>query len=786
MIKRIKQLKNIGTFSDFVSNPPIQLDKLTFIYGLNTYGKTTLTDIFRSIKTNDFSILESRKSIPSVSFNQNVVLSYKNDDQQKEQEIKVNNNTWENNKLHNHIEIFSSEFIHENLFTGLSIERANKENFTQFILGDTGVGLAKEIKELSQKLNKLKRELPNKRPNFVKNSSIQEVQNFININIDAFNIEDLRVQYSSKYTELKAEQEKLKEPQVILSKPTPQEIIINSYQAENIIKNINAILSSGFQNISEEALAKVNQHISLNFKDHDKAENWIKTGKDNLKDESCSFCGQKLENAKDLIDAYNQFFNEKYNHFVNELESNFSKHKSLLASEKFDLKSKITNNINKAKSFNDIAKVDLIDHVLEDIIELSEKLQQEEVERLRQNTLNECEKLFEQKQLKPHKAVDPYDATNFIDKIQEYINTAIKINVELKKVTELIVEYKEKYNDLGKLQEELRENETAISKIDINIKRIEQNTSCELYRTSEAEINSLQEDIAEKETNLETNQTSYLTSYYTKIDSLFKQFGSKNFTLEKASSNRGNQPVYSLKVKFHNQDINEKDFAKVFSESDKRALALAVFWTKIELLSAEEKAETILVLDDPVTSFDENRISKSINLFKDALKELAQVVVLTHYPSFIKRFFEITHKGQSGINFLEIQRKNQSSVIKRCDIDKIVKSDYHQAYEKITGYINGEHENCIKSELRKFLETAYLPHFYPHKFRQAKLEGVDISSLGDRIDYIFSDQVEVKNKFHFFRENTNPEAHIYTSNNIEDVKSFADDMMNYLYSVNYN
>ena len=103
MIKRIKQLKNIGTFSDFVSNPPIQLEKLTFIYGLNTYGKTTLTDIFRSIKTNDFSILESRKSIPSVSFNQNVVLSYKNDDQQKEQEIKVNNNTWENNKLHNHM-----------------------------------------------------------------------------------------------------------------------------------------------------------------------------------------------------------------------------------------------------------------------------------------------------------------------------------------------------------------------------------------------------------------------------------------------------------------------------------------------------------------------------------------------------------------------------------------------------------------------------------------------------------------------------------------------------------
>ena len=47
--------------------------------------------------------------------------------------------------------------------------------------------------------------------------------------------------------------------------------------------------------------------------------------------------------------------------------------------------------------------------------------------------------------------------------------------------------------------------------------------------------------------------------------------------------------------------------------------------------------------------------------------------------------------------------------------------------------------------------------------------------------YIFSENEEVKNKFHSFRENTNPDAHIFTSNNIEDVRSFAEEMFDYLY-----
>lgn len=785
MIKRIRKINNIGTFSNYNASPPIQLEKLTFIYGLNTYGKTTLTDIFQSIKKDNFSLLETRKSIPSVVFNQQVELNYKLSNSPQEQGLKVQNSEWSNNQLKENIEIFSTEFIHENLFTGLSVERSNKENFTRFILGNTGVDLAREIKTKSQNLNRLNKELSVKLPDFVKHKNNQEVNDFINLDITSFNLEELKTEYSTKQLVINKEKEQLKAPEKIIEQASPNQVQVPEYDLLlKTINIINSLLNSDFKNISDEALKKVNAHIESNFKNEEIAENWIKTGKENIKETNCSFCGQELNNVSDLIEAYNQFFNQEYISYIEKLEKDYSDNKEIISSIRFTLKNGFISESIKANTFNEIIKDDNLKEKITQLNNQIELIDDEKLNNLISDSLTEIEALFNEKRLKPHTSIGSFNVVTIQEELTDYIDRAKSLNEKIQEIIDLINVYKEKYNDIEKLKSDITQKEEALQKIDYKIKRIEQDTACETYKNSLLEINNLKTEITQKESELENNQTTYLQDYYNNIDDLFKQFGSRNFTLEKNSSTRGLQPVYSLKVKFHNEDINEKDFAKVFSESDKRALALAVFWTKIKMKTDEEKANTILILDDPVTSFDDNRVSKSIDLFKGAISELNQIIVLTHYPNFIKRFFEKTHNELSNIKFLELKKDSQTSKIEDCDIDKIIKSDYQLTYEKITGYINGEHENCIKGDLRKFLESCYLPHFFPHKLVQAKNEGVDLSKLGKKIDYIFSEQEEVKNKFHSFRENTNPDAHIFTSNNVEDVKSFAHEMMSYLYTNN--
>ena len=74
-IGRIKEIKNIGTFANFQNGASLGFEKLTFIYGFNTYGKTTLADIFQSLKLGDPEIIQSRKTIPQQNILQKVVIT---------------------------------------------------------------------------------------------------------------------------------------------------------------------------------------------------------------------------------------------------------------------------------------------------------------------------------------------------------------------------------------------------------------------------------------------------------------------------------------------------------------------------------------------------------------------------------------------------------------------------------------------------------------------------------------------------------------------------------------
>ena len=62
MIERIKSIKNIGAYGNS-GNGQIKLDRFSYIYAANTYGKTTFCDIIRSLKTLDCSYILKRRRI---------------------------------------------------------------------------------------------------------------------------------------------------------------------------------------------------------------------------------------------------------------------------------------------------------------------------------------------------------------------------------------------------------------------------------------------------------------------------------------------------------------------------------------------------------------------------------------------------------------------------------------------------------------------------------------------------------------------------------------------------
>jgi AAA15 family ATPase/GTPase len=120
MLCRIAEIKNVGTFSQCnASNVPFE--KITLIYGRNTYGKSTLGDIFYSLEKNQHDVVLARKSIPAPQDGdaQTIKFKFAAEGENEGQGLSLfRNNTWQQRLRDSHrLKTFNDAFYHDHVFT---------------------------------------------------------------------------------------------------------------------------------------------------------------------------------------------------------------------------------------------------------------------------------------------------------------------------------------------------------------------------------------------------------------------------------------------------------------------------------------------------------------------------------------------------------------------------------------------------------------------------------------------------------------------------------------------
>lgn len=63
LIKKVNKISNIGVFSNYENND-LEFKKINLIYGNNSSGKSTLSDIFKDFSELSINRLTSRETIP--------------------------------------------------------------------------------------------------------------------------------------------------------------------------------------------------------------------------------------------------------------------------------------------------------------------------------------------------------------------------------------------------------------------------------------------------------------------------------------------------------------------------------------------------------------------------------------------------------------------------------------------------------------------------------------------------------------------------------------------------
>jgi wobble nucleotide-excising tRNase len=671
MITRFTHIKGVGKYINCNIGGK-QFEKNTIIFGQNTGGKTTLTDILWSYKTGDSSFIESRKSF---GFYANQSVEFFNE---KNIMSKFPSQEW--SKGYDNIEIFDSQFINENIFEGTEIKFGQQQKLHSIIIGNEGKKIASEINKNQTDVTivtDLKRDRTKEFKRAFENKI--EFENFVKL---------------PKFTNPTELINEIKETITVSKNQQKIKGLFDSTVKllDNIInQQTKIVLSKSIQTNAET----VTKHILENWKNPNHSKDFLNTGLLLTKEENkkCVFCGQDLnQNAVNLLSEYSKLFSEGYEKFQTEIVTTVSKFERFNAlqvieefKEKFDLL-----NIN---------------------IEL-DKINYQEINQIKQTSYKEFLKKKD-------------DLSYIIDftSYDEMINIYSEILTQINSLTEKYI-FKNDAN-IESLEKKIFEIETSQTRHNSQWSEfIKEGVEIELSQ----EKSKVKRELLRKKLN-EYSDKLYNTHFNT-INNILSELGAdfkicdpaplKNLTGQ-------NERVFTLEFfKLHKINIgettnNKPRFKTTLSESDKRMLAFAFFYSL--LLHDPEIENKIVVFDDPFSSFDTNRRIKTVQLLANPYlitsegerieKSFEQLIILTHESEFYKWIFKHLDNPKS-LKIIPDGEENgvKKSTIENCNVfDEFIEDKNKKDLRLIKKVINEnkplDNYEQLTSKCRKIMESIF-------------------------------------------------------------------------------
>jgi wobble nucleotide-excising tRNase len=777
MLKRIRRIAGVGVYANCTASA-VEFKRVTLVYGDNTTGKSTLARILRSLETGDATSISSHPTIPEVN-SQDVVLQFAEGPQSPEATVRLVHGQWEPT-FSSPIHVFDSDFVSTHLFSGAKGGDQSDNAFTNLVLGQQGVAHARALAKLRKELVEVKAAIGTLRKQL---ETVEDVDEFVAMHVDRteeqvrsdlqlvlFKAERLRRESRARKD---IQKRKLLKPiPTIESRPFPWE-------------QLKAILSSSMPSAEREDRRMYDDQVQRYIEDGPADPEWLKVGLAQMRGETCPFCRDVLKSAtsREAIDTYRRFFDERYQ---NQLQQVFI---ALDASERALLEwrgelndSAIQDNGIVLTSYREFESEDSylagwIDlHDAADRVRAAANPYTETLELLRR----EVRQSISKKRLTPHdvvafshRQVDSYKrARDVLDRsIGEYNRSAQELN-------DVLVSIKRRAA-AGTVDTEIETNAALQQTLQLELRRLHNAQTCELYREGKRREGLLEEQISKTTHDIARDQHEFLSRFFDEINGYFLKFGGRRFSMERRIDTQGTNPIASIVVCYNGVEIHPGRIRAVFSESDRRALALSVFFSKIAAMPQDKRLGAIVVLDDPVTSFDDGRITATILQLGLEARSLGQLIVLTHYQTFARRFLQLEANSEA-FSFLELRRDAQTSTVIRGDETPFVVSDQERIFKKVCDFIDGTTEQPIDHDLRRYLENEIRGRYRLQLLQLALTH----RSLSDMISGLVANNVIkpiVGEEAHAFRRDLNQPHHTLETRSRVDWVSTAERVFDFVY-----
>ena len=190
-----------------------------------------------------------------------------------------------------------------------------------------------------------------------------------------------------------------------------------------------------------------------------------------------------------------------------------------------------------------------------------------------------------------------------------------------------------------------------------------------------------------------------------------------------AHTYRGGKPSTSYQIVINNNAVDLGDaatpldrpsFKNTLSAGDRTTLALAFFLAQLE--QDPNRDSKVVVFDDPFSSQDSFRRNHTVHQIQRCAQTCAQVVLLSHEPSFLKILWDRTQPADRKT--LQLARVGEeNTAIIEWDIERAVQARYRADLDALQRFLSlGEAEpRDVIRKLRPVLE-GYCKYLYPTLF----------------------------------------------------------------------
>jgi wobble nucleotide-excising tRNase len=728
MINKVEKLISIGKFRNYQAAGKVNFNKLTLIYGDNGGGKTTLTSVFRSLKLNKPEIIESR-----ISTNHTTPQAA----QISQKETSIIYHTFRKagwSISFPEIEIFDIHFINDNIYSGFDFTDDKKRQLHQFVIGAQGVAIQNQIEK-----NKADKVNLRQSQEELENQLIQKVGN----NLTTSMINDF---LSTPKTLTNGLDELIFEAETGLASANANSLIqtllplslispINSLiDFAAIIKDLQLTLDS-IQNQTLESLFTSHcQDLTQNLIDDPEA--WIQKGfvyveKKKILNEfpiSCPFCQQEIDEKADLLNSYISKFNKDFNELVKRIQLYSN------SIEKFNIES-VFQSIKTLSQINS-------DRILSWSTYLLDKTKPEKI-----SIIFDEEKIRIQYQelvsLLNLKLSNPTNSI-VVDPVLSFETFIGELNTKIEVYNQEVILYNKTISDFRLT---IKSTEVAQLQLD-RLRRIKARFEptvdllCSKAIEDRKNLRELEGAYTQLVQQQEKEATIFFSDYQKKINYyLGSDVFKTNFKVEDvvhiAPQGRAIQSKISYKLTIDGKDISfdssqPLSVKESLSEGDKTTIALAFFLSKLDI--DPNRADKILIFDDPLSSLDTNRRNYTIRIIKSLFHQIRQVIVLSHNEYFL---FEVGKDIAASLKStlrISVDFKSNASKIEECDLNELVKIEYFKQLEALEDFRSNP-DLSLKEVVLGWLRNVLEAHLRFKFYKEARsLAGVH--TLGNLIRHL--------------------------------------------------